>query len=104
EECVPVAIKGDVETHVEPVVMVRRVETRRDALPVRRHGAGRVPGGLKDPGELHLELQRAVLIEVPVEAVLVVADGRYRRDHEASAPTDLGVAGVHVDVLPEDAE
>ena len=30
---------------------------------------------LHDPGELRLELDRAVEVEVPEEAVLVVADG-----------------------------
>ena len=57
---------------------------------------------LDDAGQLHLELDGAVEVEVPVEAVLVVTGGCDRADHEAPRPTDLGSAGPHVDVLPED--
>ena len=56
-----------------------------------------------DPGELHLELHGAVEVEVPVEPVLVVADGGDGADHQAPRPAHLGAARDHVDVLPEDA-
>ena len=55
-----------------------------------------------DAGELHLELDVAVEVEVPVEAVLVVADGRDEADHEAARAADLVGAAVQVVVLPED--
>ena len=55
-----------------------------------------------DPGELHLQLHGAVEVEVPVEPVLVVADGGDGADHQAARPAHLGAARDHVDMLPED--
>ena len=55
------------------------------------------------PGELHLQLDRAVEVEVPEEPVLVVADGGDGRHDQAPRPADLGPSGVQVEVLPEDA-
>jgi len=56
------------------VLVVGREQPRRDeraevGLPAGLDGTGR-----QDAGELDLELDRAVEVEVPVEAVLVVAD------------------------------
>ena len=64
-------------------------------VPVDRHGR-------HDPGQLDLELQGAVEIEVPVEPVLVVADGGDGADHQAPRPAHFGAPRHHVDVLPED--
>ena len=52
-----------------------RSRTRRCSPGVDRHRR-------HDAGELHLELDVAVEVEVPVEAVLVVADGRDEADDE----------------------
>src|SRR3989454_8734972 len=51
-----------------------------------------------------LQLDGAVLVEVPEEAVLVVAHGRDGRDGQASRAPHLDLAGAKVRVLPQDAE
>ena len=56
-----------------------------------------------DAGELDLVLDGAVLVEVPVVAVLVVADGDDAADHHAAHAADFGVAGAEVGMLPGDA-
>ena len=55
-----------------------------------------------DAGELHLELDVAVEVEVPEEAVLVVAHRRDEAHDEPAAAPDLAPAALQVDVLPED--
>ena len=64
--------------------------------------AGRDRHGRHDPGELHLQLDVAVEVEVPVEAVLVVADGGDEADDQAARPAGLVGAALQVVVLPED--
>ena len=56
-----------------------------------------------DAGQLDLELDGAVLVEVPVEAVLVVADGGDERDDEPARAPHLRASPAPVDVLPQDA-
>ena len=59
--------------------------------------------GVHDPGQLHLELNLPVLLEIPVEAVLVVADGGDEGDDEPAAAPHLGfIICPPVHVLPED--
>ena len=79
---------------------------RSAAPPARPTRASRraAPRRREDAGHLHLELDRPVLVEVPVEAVLVVSDGGDERDDEPAGAADLGVAAAPVDVLPEEAE
>ena len=93
----------DVEPHVEEVLVVGRGQTRRHHLGVRAGVAVGHRHGRHDPGELHLELHGAVEVEVPVEPVLVVADGGDGAHHQPARPAHLGAARDHVDVLPEDA-
>ncbi len=62
--------------------------------------AGWHGGGLDDAGEFCLELDRAVLVQVPVEAVVVIADGREERDDEAPRAADLEQAVAEFVVLP----
>src|SRR5215469_2463793 len=57
-----------------------------------------------DPGHLDLALDRAVQVEVPVEAVVVVADGGEVRNDESALPPGLRRAVEDVGVLPEDAD
>ena len=59
----------------------------------------------EDAGQLDLELDVAVLVEIPEEAVLVVLDRRDRRDDQPARAAHLRVVGQPaVGVLPEDAE
>ena len=58
--------------------------------------------GEHDPGRLDLELDGAVEVEVPVEAVVVVADRGEEGDHQPALPAHLAGPGEQVGVLPED--
>jgi hypothetical protein len=49
-------------------------------------------------------VDRSVLVEVPERAVLVVADRRDRRHHQAAGASHVDLAGEQVGVLPQDAE
>src|SRR5207253_9259282 len=69
-----------------------------DALPILQivraggHGLCR-----HDPGERHAHLQRAVLVEDPVETVIVVSGFRYEREDQFARAPRLGA------MLPGDA-
>mgnify|MGYP006170517057 CR=1 FL=1 len=63
----------------------------------------RVGRGEDDAGGLGLELDGAVEVEVPVEAVVVVADGGEEGNHQAAVPAGVVDAGPEVAVLGQDA-
>ena len=65
-----------------------------------RDNAGRE----RNAGGLDLHADRAVLIEVPEEAVDIVADGRDRRDNQPAGSHGAHLAGPRVRMLPEQAE
>ena len=100
---VALAVEVEVEARVEEVLVVHRVEALGDQRPVRGLLARLHRTGRDDPGELDLELDRAVEVEHPVEAVVVVADRRDEADHEPARAPHLGLAGAEVPVLPEQA-
>ena len=60
--------------------------------------------GGDDAGQLDLELDRAVEVQVPEDAVVVVADGEDRADHQATAAAHVGGTRVAIGVLPQNAE
>ncbi len=97
------AVDVEVEAHAEQVLVVRCGQLPADPPAVRHVGPLHRGAGVEDAGQLHLELDRAVEVEVPEDAVLVVADGVHRRDDEAATATHLGQAREVVGVLPEDA-
>ena len=82
-------VRRAVQAHVEPVaehvLVVRPGQLRRHRVGVRDARAGRDRLRLDDPGQLHLGLDRAVQVEVPEEAVLVVADGGDRTTRPSAA-------------------
>ena len=82
-----------VERRVRPVV--------DDGAGARGLGPLGVRRGHHDPGGAHLALDVAVLVEAPVDEVLVVGHRDVAGDDHAAHPADLG-AGLAVDVLPED--
>ena len=85
------------------MLVVGRRQARGDhAGVVSRIAVDHGHGG-HDPRQLHLELHGAVEVEVPVEAVLVVAHRGDGTHHQATRPPYLAAPGDHVDVLPEDA-
>ena len=99
-------LSGAVDVHVQPRDQEVLVERRVGALVDHRA----VRGGLAlgqvaddhDPGRAHVALDRAVLVEPPVDEVLVVGDGDVDGDHEPARAADLGALDV-VDVLPQHA-
>src|SRR5262249_61816661 len=80
------------------------VEARRDQDAVLGLAAGRDRSGRDDARHLDLQLDGAVLVEVPEEAVLVVPDGGDGGDDEAARAPHLDVAGAKGRVLPEKPE
>ena len=87
------AVHLHVQADVEQVLVERGGQLRGDH---RWRSGARLPGrdghGGQDAGQLHLELDGAVEVEVPVEAVLVVAHGGDRAHHQPPRPADLGRA------------
>src|SRR5205823_13378555 len=65
--------------------------------------AGRQGAGQHDAGQLHLELDAAVLVEVPVDGVFVVVRREDERDDQPAAAAGLGGAEVAVVMLPQQA-
>src|SRR5215207_3903211 len=97
----PVDVK--VEPEVEKVLMDRGVKAvliEELSIPWRLAWRNRPRG--KNPGQLDLALDRAVLIEVPEDAVVVVADRRERGDHQPTGAPHLGLVRPHVHMPPED--
>lgn len=84
--------------------MVVRVDARVDFCAPRGGLLARVEGvGVQDAGEFDLELDRAVLVEDPVDAVLVVGGGEDVADQElACAGYGCGVV-AEIGVFEEDA-
>ena len=60
-------------------------------------------GGVDDARELDLHLDGPVLVEIPEEPVLVVADGGDAGHHQTPGATHLGLADAPVGVFPQDA-
>ena len=82
--------------------MVRGVGALVDHGPgARRIGALGVRGGDHDPGRPHLALDVAVLVEAPVDQVLVVGHGGVDGHHHPALPPHLGPTVDRVDVLPQ---
>ena len=79
------------------------VELRRHQRPVLGCLAGRHRRGIYDAGQFHFQLYRAILVEVPEEPVLVIADRRNAGHYETPRAPHLGLARTPVAVLPQDA-
>ena len=100
---VALAVDHHVQASVEEVLVRRAAQALGDHAAPGIRLAGRDRRRLDDAGQLGLELDGAVLIEVPVEAVIVVADGREERDDEAARAAHLEGVVAELVVLPEDA-
>ena len=102
-DAVALAIDHHMQTRIEKVLV------GRTAQPFRHHAtpgiglAGRDRRRLDDTGQLDFELDRAVLIKVPVKAVIIIADGREERDHQPPGAPHLERFAAELIVLPEDA-
>ena len=98
------AVDGHVQPHAEEVLVDVPAQLWGNHGAVLRLFSWLQGHVVDDAGQLHLELNVAVLVEVPKEAILVVADCRDEGDHQASGAAHLGLASAPVGVLPEDAE
>ena len=74
------AVNVHVESEVEEVLMVYRLDTRRDLVAmtfavVRRVILGLIDAARRhDAGQHHFHFEHAVLMKDPVEAILIIAD------------------------------
>ena len=106
------AVHRDVEPGAEHVLVHLCVYPRRDqhavlgssvavaALAVDPLAGGEKVGG-KHPGELDLVFHASVLVEVPVEEVLVVHHRGDERDHEPAGSASLVVPVAVLHVFPQ---
>jgi hypothetical protein len=98
-------VRRPVDVEVEPrddeVLMERGICSLVDERAVRRLLALREVRRDHDPGRPDLALDATVLVEAPVDEVLIVGDGDVERHYEPSGPAHLGAVQV-VHVLPED--
>ena len=83
KDCVGGTVDVGVDPHTEEVLVIMRVHSRVDlgappfCVLARVHGVG-----VEDAGELDLELDGAILVEDPVDAVLVVGRREDVRDQQ----------------------
>lgn len=105
-------IAAAVDIHMQ--AGVEEVLVRRAAEIVIDHTAPLIgfAGGhgcrLDDAGELGFELDRAILVEIPVEAVVVIADSGEEGNNKTARAADLEdavanavVAGSHAQLPPD---
>ena len=96
-----------VHRHVEADIEHVLVDMADDAGPNARSAPGlaalRQAGGVDDAGQLHIQFDGAVEVQVPVEPVFVVADGRDERDHQPPGAPGIGFLGAEIGVFPENA-
>ena len=84
--------------------MVWRIEAWSDLRTVLARVAGDHRPGIHNSRQLNLILDRAVLIEVPVKAVFIVANGGDERNDQSPGAAYFGLIGAPVHVFPEDAK
>ena len=87
-------VEGEVEPVAEHVLVMRPGQLGRDRVRVRHPLARAHRLRLDDAGQLHLGLDRPVEVEVPEEAVLVVAHGGDRGDDHPPRPAGLAPGSV----------
>lgn len=101
-----VAVDARVHAQAEQVLMIVRVHARVNlcAPPVGALAGVSVDGvRVQDAGELDLEGERAVHVQVPVDAVLVVCGGKNVGDDELAGARDGARVVAEVGVLVQDA-
>src|SRR6185437_11096756 len=99
---VPAVVQPEIQAHVEKVLVDGRVDARRNHCPVRARLARRDGPYRENASQLDLVLDRTVLVEVPEEAVLVVADGRNAREYKPPGAPNFRTR-IAIDVFPKDA-
>ena len=66
-------------------------------------GPGFHSADTNDTGQLDLHLNRAVQIQIPEEAILIIPDRKERADHQTSRASDFRGCGQQVPMLPQHA-
>ncbi len=100
-------VAAAVDVHVQ--AGIEEVLVGRAAQIVVHHAAptiglaGHDGRGLDDAGQLGFELNGTVLVKVPVEAIVVIADGGEEADDEAPRTPHLEQPVAEFVVLPDDA-
>src|SRR5260370_32584352 len=85
--------------------MIRSIELRRDERSVGGLLAGMKRAERENTRQLDLELNGAVLIEIPEKSVFIILNGGGGRHHQAARTAHLGLFGqTAVRVVPENAE
>ena len=104
EDCVVRSVDVGVDAQAEEMLMVVRVDA---GIHLGAPALGILTGihgvGVEDAGELDLELDGAVLVEDPVDAVFVVGRREDVRDDELARPRHDDRVVAEVGVLEEDA-
>ena len=98
---VGVAVDAHVQAHVEVVLVHHRVQVGSDEAPVlRRFVVGR-GAAVEHAGQLRLEPDGPVEVEVPEDAVVVVAHRVEGGDDETARTAHFRAAPLEIAVLPE---
>src|SRR4029077_16269150 len=99
-------VRGSVHLHVhadiEQMLVMYRADSRRYDHRIAVFPPRSETLSLHDAGQLYLELERAVEIEVPVVAVLIIQIGADVGQDQAALTTHLRMVIDEVPVLPED--
>ena len=101
---IAIAIDRHVEAVAEHMLVHMRLDARRHQRAMGRGAANGNGGGEGNARGLHLDPDRAVLVEVPEEAVDVVSDGRDRGNHQPAGALHRHLTGRRVGILPQRAE
>ena len=102
--CVFRAVDVRVYAHAEEMLVVVRVDAGVDLCAPAMGVFARVHGvGVQNPRQLDLELDGAVLVEDPVDGVLVIRGGEDMRDQQLSASCDDYAVVAEIGVFEEDA-
>src|SRR5438309_546413 len=98
------SIHHHVKAHIEDVLVDRREESRCHKRTMLRRNIRRDSSGVHNTSQFDLELDHTILVEIPVETVLVVAHRGDERDDQASRTAYLGLVRAPIDMLPEQAK
>ena len=100
EHRVLLAVHAHVHAEVEEVLVDVCVQLGRHDCAVLRGLSFGDAGGIDDAGQLDLHLYRAVLVEIPEEAILVITNGGDAGYDQPPGATHLGLPDAPVRVLP----
>src|ERR1700733_9003767 len=84
--------------------MKRRIQLRSDFHAIGRRLAGRQRRGVHNSRELDLALNGSVLVEIPIETVLIIPDSGDEGNRQSPRPSYFRLAGAPIRVLPKNAE